>query len=278
MSLTPFLLALFLEMALANLASMMNKRSRVMALLRTICLLISIILFLFAVSPLRSSADEGVPKAVLQETVYNFGAVMKGERVTHVFTVRNNGTKDLVFEKAALTEQGMTIKLQKVIPPGGEGRVTLELATDQVQGSIEASALLYTNDPLRPTVQLSLKGRAKGIIDLLPYAAIFISAFKGEVKEGAVNIANNDKKPLQITKVQSESDRFRAQLQSVKEGEEYKLVVKLNPNAPPGRSKDIVRLFTNNEKMPQLNVPVNVFIKNEVYTFPDQVDFGTISR
>ena len=98
-----------------------------MALLRTICLLISIILFLFAVSPLRSSADEGVPKAVLQETVYNFGAVMKGERVTHVFTVRNNGTKDLVFEKAALTEQGMTIKLQKVIPPGGEGRVTLEL-------------------------------------------------------------------------------------------------------------------------------------------------------
>src|SRR3990170_7919333 len=100
----------------------MNRVGKTVPRLKIVSLLILIIFYLFAVLHLSSlSADEGEPRAFIHESFYNFGAVMKGEKVTHAFTVKNAGTGDLIIRNIEITELFTTIRFEKFIPPGQEG-------------------------------------------------------------------------------------------------------------------------------------------------------------
>lgn len=116
----------------------------------------------------------------------------------------------------------------------------------------------------------------KPMIEILPFDAIFFSVYKGESSEKSVTIVNKYEKPLQITKIISNSNRFSCQLKTVKEGQEYQFLVKVNPKASLGRTMEKATLFTNNDKMPKFDIGVNIFVKDDVYNFPDDINFGTI--
>jgi hypothetical protein len=45
-------------------------------------------------------AGTGSPKIVAVESAFDFGKVKQGDEVTHVFKIRNEGTADLMIEKA----------------------------------------------------------------------------------------------------------------------------------------------------------------------------------
>lgn len=243
-----------------------------------------LLLLLAAAALLRypASADAsppGTPRAEISEAVHNFGSVMRGEKVRQGFTIRNTGSGDLVVGDVELFGAGdATIRLRKTIPAGQAGEVTLILDTTRLSGEVEAGAAFSTNDPEHSRVELSLTGRVKQLVDVLPFSAVYIAAFKNVSAEGSVTIVNNDNVPLRITGIEPRSDLFRAELDTVKEGAEYRLRVVSNPEAPPGRHKERVTLRTTNRRVPQLSVVVNLLVRNRVYAFPDEIDFGTVDR
>jgi hypothetical protein len=212
----------------------------------------------------------------VQETTHNFGEAVRGETVTHGFTVKNAGSQPLIFEEVWRTDALAAISLKQWLEPGQESKIALALDTSRLKGAVETGVVLHTNDPRQPVVKLIMKGKVKPLVELKPYAALFLSAFQGEAKEGSVAIVNHDSKPLRIPLVECKSEQFRAHLETVKEGREYRLLIKANPEAPPGRFKDTVRLFTDNEKDPEIEIPVKISIKGDVYAFPDHLDFGEI--
>jgi hypothetical protein len=246
-----------------------------MARFRTCSVLLVALVFLAACSDKASVKAGPSPRAVFKEKTYDFGKVARGERVTHVFPFRNAGSEELIFEEIWSTEILPIIVLNRWVPAGKEDKITLILDTSDLQGEVETGAILHTNDPQNPIIMLKMQGKVKPPVELQPYSAIFISAFQGEEKEGAVTIVNNAKKPLKITRMISKSDQFRARLETVKAGQQYRLLVKVSPRAFPGRCKDTVLLYTNNEKKPEIEILVKLFIKNEVYAIPDYLDFGT---
>ncbi len=224
-----------------------------------------------------SGAVDGKPKVVLQKPVYDFGAVMPGKKIIHDFILQNTGTAELIIGVVGLTEENMTLRGKSSIPPGQEGKISLTLDTSELKGMVDCKAVISTNDDEHPEIDLIMQGRVKSIIDILPYPVVFIATFKGEAKEMVLDIENNDDKPLLIERVEAPSQRFQATLKTIKEGEKYSLAVKSNPEGDLGKTQDLVKLYTNNEKFPELQIPVNLFIRDDVYLFPESVDLGKIN-
>lgn len=193
----------------------------------------------------------------------------------HAFQIKNAGNEELIFEEIWGTEILPIVVFNRWIPAGKEDKITLILDTSDLQGEVETGVILHTNDPQNPIITLKLQGKVKPPVELQPYSSLFISAFRGEEKEGALTIVNNAKQPLKITRMISKSEQFRARLETVKAGRQYRLLAKVSPRAFPGRSKDTVLLYTDNEKKPEIEIPVKLFIKNEVYAIPDYLDLGT---
>lgn len=213
---------------------------------------------------------------MVREYEYDFGSVPRGETVIHAFTIKNEGTEDLVIENVELLEQFTTIRVLKAIPPGREGKIKVTFETVRVEGEFRTGGILSTNDPENPKVVVVMKGRVRELIDVLPYSAVFLTSFRGETAERFLSIVNNDVEPLLIKEVRSEGESFHAELQTIRENMEYRLSVRSNPHVSPGKYKEILWLSTNKEKIPRLKIVVNNYTKNEVYAFPEEIDFGTI--
>ena len=47
----------------------------------------------------QTVAGEASPKVVVSQTTYNFGNVFRGEGISYVFVIKNEGKADLVIEE-----------------------------------------------------------------------------------------------------------------------------------------------------------------------------------
>jgi len=215
-------------------------------------------------------------KAVLSTTNYEFGIVKQGERTGQAFRVRNDGTGVLTLQLVQMTQPGMTARFKPEIAPGAEEVVRLEWDTSRVKGQVEGVAVLRLNDPLQPEMRLVLKGTVQPSIEFQPFAAVFLSAFRGEKVESSVRILNHEDRPLKVLGLEADSQRFTATVQTVEDGKIYELHVTARPDAPLGSAKESLYLLTDHPEHSRLRVLVNMLIKSDVYANPDAVDFGQV--
>lgn len=126
-----------------------------------------------------------------------------------------------------------------------------------------------------PVVDFSA-GKSIPGLDILPMSAVFFSLYKDQSKEQFVTIVNKNEQPVKIIRMETDSKRFKARLETVREGREYRLHVAVGPGASLGRTMEKVTLFTDKPEWPGIDIGVNIFIKGDVYNFPDKVDFGRV--
>ena len=217
------------------------------------------------------------PHAVVSEGRYEFGALRQGEKVSHCFAIRNDGSAPLEISGMALSLPGMTARGSPAIAPGQAGQVCVDLDTSDLGLEVNATTRLDLNDPVRPQITLVLHGRVKQPIDMIPFSAVFAAVFKGERAERHITIVNNEAEPLKILRLAPEGEHFKASIKTVDAGRVYDLAVDIPPDVPPGRYGEFINLETDNQKFPHLRVGVNIFVKTDVYAFPDAVDFGVVS-
>jgi hypothetical protein len=225
-----------------------------------------------------STPIDAGPRAAPSEAIHDFGVVRQGTVVRHTFTLKNEGASRLAIAQAEMTDPALSARLPKAVLPGSEGRITLELATDQVRGEISAGAVIHTNDPDRPLITYALNGTVEWPIDIRPLPVAFLSAFEGETKATVLTLINNESEPLQITGLVPESDRFRVSFEPVRAGREYRLVVATNPGAAPGLYQESLEVLTDRQGSDPIVVPVNLMIKAGLHTDPERLDFGSVSQ
>ncbi len=124
---------------------------------------LTIVLFaLLLVSAFSVAASEnpqpGGPKLVIASLEHSFGKVKPGTPLTYTFTIKNQGDGDLEITNVAPSCGCTTSDFDKVIAPGKEGKVTLEVKkTDGYKGEVTKNATVTTNDPNHQTFQLVLR-------------------------------------------------------------------------------------------------------------------------
>ncbi len=237
-----------------------------------------VLFFVLIVLPVCFVGAEGAdsPRAVFSATTYDFGTVKQGEKIAHTFQVRNEGTAPLTIELLALSEGGMTLRFTPTVASGKAGHLTLEWNTERLAGPVESKAILRLNDPSQPRVELAFRISVNPPISFSPLPAAFISVFKGEGKEQHVRIQNNEARALAVKQVQADGKYFTATLKTVEPGRVYDLIVRVPPNSVPGRYREAVYLATDNPQRARIEIPVFVYVKNDVYANPEEVDFGRV--
>jgi hypothetical protein len=219
----------------------------------------------------------GPPASLAPVQSYDFGTVKQGEKVSHCFALENRGTAAIKTVRIQLSLPDMTARVPESIVAGQSAPACIELGTSKLSLKVRAQALLLTNDPSQPQIPLLMTGVVKAPIDLVPMAAVFAAAWKGEGAESTVTIVNNLPEPLRVRGLDIEGHDFKAQLQTEKPGEVYKLVVTIPRDLAPGSYTGSVSVNTDSAGYPRIQIPINILVKNEIYTFPSGVDFASIS-
>lgn len=103
----------------------------------------------------------GTPKVeVVGGTEYNFGTMLHGDSQSHSFIFRNIGDGPLNLDMGASTCKCTVGELKSsILQPGEETEVTLTWNAVTIASDYGQSAVIHTNAPESPEVQLRIRGK-----------------------------------------------------------------------------------------------------------------------
>ncbi len=211
------------------------------------------------------------------ETVYDFGTVPQGTKIVHRFSIHNSTPVPVTVQGLEFSMPGMTARFGALIAPGLDRSIAVEWDTSHVASEIEGQAIVHFGDPSQAPVTLRLKGVVQPPLEILPFPAIFLSAFQGEDVERRLKIVNHQGQPTVVSLSQPSIKHFTATLLELEHGTAYEVVAKIPPDVLPGHYDEQLALSTDDPKAASLTIPVHLIIKANLYASPDVIDFGSVS-
>lgn len=215
------------------------------------------------------AARESRPVAVLDATSFDFGVMQQGTTRSHAFTVRNDGSSPLTVRVGSTSCKCTVGDVAKyAIPVGGSSTVTLEWIAKTAPGPFRQVATLLTNDPAKPSIELSVEGKVVEPAGLEPNEFHFGEVNTSDEKSVSVLFFSLHREDLEVTAEAPQSagvkDNFEVDVTPVApeelptEGAKagYRITLTAKPGLPIGAIMEWVTLKTNLEETPKLEAPV----------------------
>lgn len=239
-----------------------------------------------AQKPAAKPAGKGAaaPKMEIAPETKDAGTVAKGQVVEAVFTVKNTGGADLVISDARPSCGCTVASFDKVIKPGGEGKIQSSVDTKSFSGPISKSVLVVSNDPDRPQMNLFIKALVKPYVDVLPQAFVRFSVIKGD-NAGQEVVLISDEKGFRPTIAETSQPYVKAEILPAgdkdkiagRSGDQYKVRINVTPDAPEGLLNAPIRVATGVAQQPTVEIPVSGIIRPRVSVTPVTVNFGNFT-
>lgn len=103
-------------------------------------------------------APQAPPRLVVEETTHDAGRITQGTTIRHHFTIRNDGERALRLSGVRPScDCAAEIVTRDAIARGATGTLAVEVATDDLAGTIERSFTVFSNDPEHPSQRLTLR-------------------------------------------------------------------------------------------------------------------------
>jgi hypothetical protein len=217
------------------------------------------------------------PRAVMPNTTYAFGDIYKGETISQIFVIRNEGGADLVVKDFVGACGCEVLGVDRVIAPGKEGGARVEINTaSQPGGELFKIAMLHTNDPERPTITLTLKANLLTSGNGGPVNGVELRAGKhiGPVFVGPDTIngfvvapgktgraefsITVERGPLTLQRLESAGKVISARLETLEPGKRYKVVVENLPAQAEGLLQEQLRVITDSPVLPSFPLTVRI--------------------
>jgi hypothetical protein len=223
----------------------------------------------------QSQAEVAMPKAVVLQTSINFSRVVRGTLIQHELAVENRGAAPLIFTRITMTAP-LSVRRLPRIEAGQRGAIPIELDTSAIAGSFEGEIILFCNDPASPEIHVSFLGEVFETLELSPLPAFFIATTRNTPKEQSIDIISHEAEPLRILEVEHAPEGCSTRLQTVEDGRRYRLTVRMSGTGPAGKHTEGILVHTSSLVQPALTIVANTWLRERVYTFPDEVDMGTL--
>jgi hypothetical protein len=196
---------------------------------------------------------------------FDFGEVFQGEKVPHVFEFTNAGDETLKIDRVR-SSCGCTAVLvsEKIIQPGEKGEIQTSFDSNRFRGDVKKTIYLYSNDPVRPTMQFQLGGKVLEIVSIEPAQINFGTVVPGKAVTSTVLLHNQGTKPLTLGKPHSTAAELVAKLpgSSFASGDEVTLELKLTPKPGQDRFSGYVLVPVAGVPKNELRIPVYATIGN----------------
>lgn len=168
-------------------------------------------------------------------------------------------------------------RFDRVIPPGGEGKIVLQVNTKGLQGKTNKTARVLSNDPKRRNVVIGMRGNVWVPIRISPtYARL--NGILGDPIRTLVHLRGEKEEPL-VVKIASVSipDKVEVELNELEKGRRYALKIK-NKVEKVTSYRGQVTLTTNYPERPQLVVRISGYIKPLVEVRPRALRFVSLTE
>ncbi len=238
-------------------------------------------------APAADSKPSGPqPKAIIPAPVAELPTVAKGEKVKHDFVVKNEGDAPLEITSVRPTCGCTVAEYDKVIPPGGSGKIRTELDTsNMIAGGTAKTVSVFTNDPANPRFELTLMAKVENYLVFNPGFARYTRGHGFEPGVVTQLFYSPDFGELVISKVESpwpflkveQREAKQEELRSEGKGKEFVFTLTLDYEAAPvGVLNGTVLVHTNHPKQPIGRLPVSGFVRPRVAITPPIADFGNV--
>lgn len=196
------------------------------------------------------------PRLAVPETSHDFGKVFEDKALTHTFLIKNEGAAPLQVEDVDPDCACTVADYDRVIPPGGQGRITLSIKPYSVLRDFLKNTKVKFNDPARPELELTLKGYVQPIIEIQPNHIVRLRGKVDEDVRGQVRFISHLAAPWQITGVDNSiPQRIAVDLKPEVPGKVYVLEVR-NISQESGNYGGKIELRTTSAERPRLIVRV----------------------
>jgi hypothetical protein len=230
-------------------------------------------------------AQAAKPKAVVAEAIKDVGVAAKGEKVSHVFQIRNEGTATLEITEVVAACGCTVVEFDKTIAPGQTGKVNVVIDTETFAGPISKGVTVITNDVDNPHIDLTIRTDVQPYIAAKPGYARYITV-QGEEKTGSIGqtIWAPDGSSFEVVKIDSPYPFLSTTFREAKDaervpdatGKQWRIEMTLSNDAPVGALAEHVRIHTTHPKQKVVPIPISGFVRPAIAVTPPNAELGSI--
>ena len=166
-------------------------------------------------------------------------------------------------------------RYERAIPPGGEGDIVLKLSTRGYQGKLSKSAVVYSNDPQNPQIQLTVQAQIKTPISFQPLG-VMLGGFVGDDIKQLVTITAHKDQPLILEPSKlSLPEKVEYELKTIEEGRAYQVVLR-NISTKEDKYSGYITLKTNYPEKPEITIRFLGYVRGNLILRPETINFGRI--
>jgi hypothetical protein len=213
------------------------------------------------------------PKLVVQQNEYDFGDVVQGEVVSHVFVLSNSGGDLLTISKVR-PSCGCTAAMPEntELKPGESTNLNVSFNSTGRMGAQKKLVRIETNDPESPQQIITIKAnvvvegtkiQANPVLNFSETQYDFGTIEEGKVVEHTFKFQNNGKATLNIDDIKTSCGCTAALVSNKKigPGEEGTLKVELDTKNRKGKMSRTITITSNDPKQPTKILTVYADIK-----------------
>jgi hypothetical protein len=230
-----------------------TRQPRYVAILGALFLLGATVIF-WGAAPRPAAA--GTPQATITQTTFDFGKIFENQPLTHTFVIKNTGTAPLSIEDVDPDCACTVASYDKMIPPGGQGSITLTIKPYSVIHQFKKDAKVTVNDPEQPVLNLSMTGVALPFIEIQPSYIVRLRGNPGDPVKGEVRFISHLPHPWKITGYSTTiPDKIEVNIKPEVPNQVYDLEVR-NVCQQAGPYAGVIWLYTTSKERPRLIVRV----------------------
>lgn len=231
-------------------------------------------------------AEGAAPKLFIESPTHDFGEVKEGTPLRFAFTVKNQGTADLLIQDVRPGCGCTKGSFDKVVPPGKEGKIELAVEhTKGYAGEVAKAATVTTNDAKYGSFTLTLRARFISEIGATPPISPALAAKNGPLKVEPTDrwdtsilvgntttsnlyVINRDAALINVKALDPGGPNFSATLTPIQEGRRYEIKVTTAPNLKPGTYHQTMKVVTDNAATPVIPVQLNLTVYPRIFAAP----------
>ena len=207
----------------------------------------------------------------------SLGPVQRGDRVVHVFRLRNAGAARIHLKEVIPSCSCTTAPLtRKELAPGEELDLEATFDSRTFQGPVQKSLVVASDDPERPVLQLELKALVRPRILGLPEVLRLPGRRSSGEAPVRLELRRSDGTPLKVLGAALKGVPA-LEVEVVPEPPAVALLLHVRQAAAPGPFQGALVLQIEDAVEPRLEIPVQGSLVADLSAYPEALDLGTLA-
>jgi hypothetical protein len=218
-----------------------------------------------------------------QEPIYEFGKMSQHATDKHSWQIKNVGEGDLELWMEGKPTCSCTIaKLENgqkaVVKPGESTTIDLEWNTKDFHDDYSQGARFGSNDPSRPTFNLTIKGKVYPAVIVFPPQMIqFQTISNEEPNQARIAVFSLDRPQMKLTKLSTSKPGLieahstpmtPEQAKQLKAEAGHTVTVEIKPGMPVGQFQEELVIQTDHPKQPEVKVTIAGHVSGPISAVP----------